>query len=37
MIMDLRLAIFANMLGASLFWLVVLYHCVAVNKPKKQE
>ncbi|XP_045147365.1 dolichyl-diphosphooligosaccharide--protein glycosyltransferase subunit 4-like [Echinops telfairi] len=36
-IVDMRLAIFANMLRASLFWLVVLYHYVAVNKPKKQE
>ncbi|XP_006891812.1 PREDICTED: dolichyl-diphosphooligosaccharide--protein glycosyltransferase subunit 4-like [Elephantulus edwardii] len=34
---DVQLAIFANMLGVSLFLLVVLYHYVAVNNPKKQE
>ena len=32
-ITDVQLAIFANML----FLLVVLYHHVAVNNPKKQE
>ncbi|XP_065784850.1 dolichyl-diphosphooligosaccharide--protein glycosyltransferase subunit 4-like [Muntiacus reevesi] len=32
-ITDVQLAIFANML----FLLVVLYHHVAVNSPKKQE
>ncbi|XP_027287350.2 dolichyl-diphosphooligosaccharide--protein glycosyltransferase subunit 4-like [Cricetulus griseus] len=37
MITDLELAIFASMLGVSLFLLVVLCHCVAVNNPKKQE
>ncbi|EAX00648.1 hCG23722, partial [Homo sapiens] len=37
MITDVQLAIFANMLGVSLFLLVVLYHYVAVNNPKKQE
>ncbi|XP_019521880.1 PREDICTED: dolichyl-diphosphooligosaccharide--protein glycosyltransferase subunit 4-like [Hipposideros armiger] len=37
MITDVQLAIFTNMLGASLFLLVVLYHYVAVNSPKKQE
>ncbi|XP_006162244.1 dolichyl-diphosphooligosaccharide--protein glycosyltransferase subunit 4 [Tupaia chinensis] len=36
MITDVQLAIFANMLGVSLFLLVVLYHYVAVNNPKKQ-
>ncbi|XP_069480217.1 dolichyl-diphosphooligosaccharide--protein glycosyltransferase subunit 4-like [Ambystoma mexicanum] len=35
MITDVQLAIFANMLGISL--LVVLYHYVAVNNPKKLE
>ncbi|KAM9720680.1 dolichyl-diphosphooligosaccharide--protein glycosyltransferase subunit 4-like [Dama dama] len=33
MITDVQLAIFANML----FLLVVLYHHVAINNPKKQE
>ncbi|XP_005882439.1 PREDICTED: dolichyl-diphosphooligosaccharide--protein glycosyltransferase subunit 4-like [Myotis brandtii] len=39
MITEVQLAIFANMLGVSLFLLVVLYHYVAmaVNNPKKQE
>ncbi|GCB66882.1 hypothetical protein scyTo_0013628 [Scyliorhinus torazame] len=37
MITDVQLAIFANMLGVSLFLLVVLYHYVAVNNPKKLE
>ncbi|XP_068926385.1 dolichyl-diphosphooligosaccharide--protein glycosyltransferase subunit 4-like [Petaurus breviceps papuanus] len=37
MIMDVQLAIFANMLGMSLFLLMVFYHYVSVNNPKKQE
>ncbi|XP_006883608.1 PREDICTED: dolichyl-diphosphooligosaccharide--protein glycosyltransferase subunit 4-like [Elephantulus edwardii] len=37
MIADVQLAIFANMLGVSLFLLVFLYHHVAVNNPKKKE
>ncbi|XP_078407511.1 dolichyl-diphosphooligosaccharide--protein glycosyltransferase subunit 4-like [Cetorhinus maximus] len=37
MITDVQLAIFANMLGISLFPLVVLYHYGAVNNPKKLE
>ena len=37
MVTDVQLAIFANMLGVSLFLLVVLYHYVAVNNPKRQE
>ncbi|XP_055504073.1 dolichyl-diphosphooligosaccharide--protein glycosyltransferase subunit 4-like [Leucoraja erinacea] len=37
MITDVQLAIFANMLGVSLFLLVVLYHYVAVNNSKKLE
>ncbi|KAJ8275311.1 hypothetical protein COCON_G00099360 [Conger conger] len=37
MVTDVQLAIFANMLGVSLFLLVVLYHYVAVNNPKKLE
>ncbi|XP_075390871.1 dolichyl-diphosphooligosaccharide--protein glycosyltransferase subunit 4-like [Tenrec ecaudatus] len=36
MITDVQLAVFANMLGVSLF-LLVLYHYVAVNNPKKQD
>lgn len=31
MITDIQLAIFANILGVTLFLLVVLYHYVAVN------
>uniref|UniRef100_A0A0L8GBB3 Dolichyl-diphosphooligosaccharide--protein glycosyltransferase subunit 4 n=1 Tax=Octopus bimaculoides TaxID=37653 RepID=A0A0L8GBB3_OCTBM len=37
MITDVQLAIFANALGVGLFLLVVLYHYVAVNHPKKME
>ncbi|XP_006880662.1 PREDICTED: dolichyl-diphosphooligosaccharide--protein glycosyltransferase subunit 4 [Elephantulus edwardii] len=37
MITDVQLAIFANMLGVSLFLLVLLYHHVPINNPKKQE
>ncbi|XP_060088826.1 dolichyl-diphosphooligosaccharide--protein glycosyltransferase subunit 4-like [Heteronotia binoei] len=37
MVTDVQLAIFANMLGMLLFLLLVLYHYVAVNNPKKQE
>ncbi|XP_005390704.1 PREDICTED: dolichyl-diphosphooligosaccharide--protein glycosyltransferase subunit 4-like [Chinchilla lanigera] len=37
MITYMHLAIFANMLGLSLFLFVVLYHYVAINNPKKQE
>ncbi|XP_053456213.1 dolichyl-diphosphooligosaccharide--protein glycosyltransferase subunit 4-like [Nycticebus coucang] len=36
-ITDVQVAILANMLGVSLFFLVVLYDYVAVNNPKKQE
>ncbi|XP_006774043.1 PREDICTED: dolichyl-diphosphooligosaccharide--protein glycosyltransferase subunit 4-like [Myotis davidii] len=35
MISDVQFAISANMLGASLFPLVVLNHHVAVNNPRK--
>ncbi|XP_006889045.1 PREDICTED: dolichyl-diphosphooligosaccharide--protein glycosyltransferase subunit 4-like [Elephantulus edwardii] len=34
---DVTLAIYANMLGMLLFLLVVLYHHLAVNNPKKQK
>jgi len=34
---QLAVAVFANVLGVSLFLLVVLYHYVAVNNPKKKE
>ncbi|XP_021574210.1 dolichyl-diphosphooligosaccharide--protein glycosyltransferase subunit 4-like [Carlito syrichta] len=37
MIMNVQLAIFANMLDVSLFLLILLYHYVAINNPKKQE
>lgn len=36
MITDIQLAIFANILGVSLFLLVVLYHYVSVNSPSKR-
>ncbi|XP_034857851.1 dolichyl-diphosphooligosaccharide--protein glycosyltransferase subunit 4-like [Mirounga leonina] len=35
MITDVQLAIFANTLDMLLFLLVVLYHYVTVNNPKK--
>ena len=37
MITDVQLAIFANVLGVSLFLLVVLYHYVSVNNPRKMD
>ncbi|XP_078077326.1 dolichyl-diphosphooligosaccharide--protein glycosyltransferase subunit 4-like [Mustelus asterias] len=37
MIIDVQLAIFANMLWVSLFLLVVLYHYVAIKNPKRLE
>ncbi|XP_043752695.1 dolichyl-diphosphooligosaccharide--protein glycosyltransferase subunit 4-like [Cervus elaphus] len=37
MITEVQLAIFAKVLGVSLFLLVILCHYVAVNNPKKQE
>ncbi|XP_054583643.1 dolichyl-diphosphooligosaccharide--protein glycosyltransferase subunit 4-like [Eptesicus fuscus] len=35
MIIDVQFAVFVNMLGVSPFLLVILYHYVAVNNPKK--
>ncbi|XP_036185724.1 dolichyl-diphosphooligosaccharide--protein glycosyltransferase subunit 4-like [Myotis myotis] len=35
MISDVQFAIFNNMLGLSLFLLVLLYHHVAINNPRK--
>ena len=35
MISDVQLALFANVLGVLVFVLVVLYHYVAANNPKK--
>ena len=35
MISDVQLALFANILGVMVFVLVVLYHYVAANNPKK--
>lgn len=35
MISDMQLAVFANVLGVTIFVLVILYHYVAVNNPKK--
>ena len=37
MITDVQLAIFANVLGVTLFLLVVLFHYVAANNPKNKE
>ena len=37
MITDDQLAVFSNFLGVTLFLLVVLYHYIAVNNPKKKE
>ena len=34
MISDVQLAVFANLLGVSVFLLVVLYHYIAANNPK---
>jgi len=34
MVTDVQLGVFANILGVSLFLLVVLYHYIAVNNPK---
>ena len=34
MITDVQLAIFSNLLGVSVFLLVVLYHYIAANNPK---
>jgi hypothetical protein len=37
MITDIQLAIFANIMGVSLFLLVVLYHFIAVNGLKNKD
>ncbi|XP_004742993.1 dolichyl-diphosphooligosaccharide--protein glycosyltransferase subunit 4-like [Mustela nigripes] len=37
MITDVHLTIFTNMLNMSPFLLVILYHFVSINNPKKQE
>jgi len=34
MVTDVQLAVFVNLLGVSLFLLVVAYHYVAANNPK---
>ena len=36
MITDVQLAIFANVMGVTLFLLVVLFHYVAANNPKNK-
>lgn len=36
MISDVQLAIFANVMGVTLFLLVVLFHYVAANNPKNK-
>ncbi|XP_069035598.1 dolichyl-diphosphooligosaccharide--protein glycosyltransferase subunit 4-like [Lepisosteus oculatus] len=35
MIEDFHLAIFANMLGVTVFLLIILYHYVVTNAPRK--
>ncbi|KFM77157.1 Dolichyl-diphosphooligosaccharide--protein glycosyltransferase subunit 4, partial [Stegodyphus mimosarum] len=37
MITDIQLAIFANVLGVTLFLLVVLYHYASVSNPKRTD
>ena len=37
MITDHQVAIFANVMGAFLFLLVVFYHYIAVNDPRKKK
>ncbi|PRD26391.1 UNVERIFIED_CONTAM: Ost4 [Trichonephila clavipes] len=37
MITDIQLAIFANVLGVTLFLLVVFYHYVSVSNPKRTD
>lgn len=37
MISDVQLAVFANILGVTLFLLVVLFHYVTANNPKNKE
>lgn len=37
MITDVQLAIFANVLGVTIFVLVILYHYISVNNPKKSQ
>ena len=34
MITDVQLAVFANVLGVSLFLLVILYHYISANNPR---
>jgi hypothetical protein len=34
MVTDVQLAVFSNMLGVTVFLLVVLYHYIAANNPK---
>lgn len=34
MITDIQLAVFANVLGVTIFLLVVIYHYVSVNGPR---
>ncbi|MCL4138855.1 UNVERIFIED_CONTAM: hypothetical protein GTU68_065819 [Idotea baltica] len=35
MVSDVQLAVFVNILGVSLFLLVVLYHYINANNPKQ--
>ncbi|VDP29305.1 unnamed protein product [Soboliphyme baturini] len=37
MITDVQLAVFANVLGVTIFLLVILYHYVVANDPKKSK
>ncbi|VDN82135.1 unnamed protein product [Brugia pahangi] len=36
MITDVQLAVFSNLIGVSIFALVILFHYVAVNNPKRK-
>lgn len=35
MITDVQLAVFSNMLGVTVFLLVVLYHYISANNPRQ--
>ncbi|EJW88828.1 hypothetical protein WUBG_00264 [Wuchereria bancrofti] len=37
MITDVQLAVFSNLVGVSIFALVILFHYVAVNNPKRSK
>uniref|UniRef100_A0A0R3RW42 Dolichyl-diphosphooligosaccharide--protein glycosyltransferase subunit 4 n=1 Tax=Elaeophora elaphi TaxID=1147741 RepID=A0A0R3RW42_9BILA len=37
MITDVQLAVFSNLVGVSIFALIILFHYVAVNNPKRNK